>query len=94
MSVHVVVSYDIANDRKRRKIAQTLETLLVRVQKSVFEGEVPDGPLRKIVERAAGKVDREAGDSLRVYRLCAGCAPRVETFGTFVQVEEEDVRIF
>lgn len=94
MPVHVVVSYDISNDRKRKKVSDLLSTLLVRVQRSVFEGEVPSGPLDKVVAKAVERIDREEGDSLRVYRLCAGCAPRVEAFGTFAQVEEEDVRIF
>ena len=91
--VRAVVAYDVSLDRRRRKVAAALEAVLVRVQYSVFEGEVPSEVLAAAVGRAVGWLDLET-DSLRVYRLCGACAERVEVFGRErVVVEHEAVRI-
>ena len=91
--MRVVVAYDVSLDQRRRKVAEALEAVLVRVQYSVFEGGVPSMVLAGAVGRAVGWLDLET-DSLRVYRLCGACAKRVEVFGLEkVAVEHESVRI-
>ena len=37
--MHLIVTYDIIDDRNRTKLAKALEGFLNRVQKSIFEGE-------------------------------------------------------
>jgi CRISPR-associated protein Cas2 len=78
--VRVVVAYDISSDKKRQKVADLLEMVLTRVQRSVFEGDLPPEVLQKSVERALRNIEPET-DSLRVYHLCAACAPRVDIYG-------------
>lgn len=75
-----VVSYDISSDRHRQKAADILIALLPRVQYSVFEGEVPDALLTRAVQRIRPLLDPRT-DSLRVYRLCGACSPRIEVHG-------------
>jgi CRISPR-associated protein Cas2 len=79
-SVRVVVAYDISADKGRQKVADQLEMVLTRVQKSVFEGDLPAAVLQKSIERALRHIDPET-DSIRVYHLCAACAPRVDVYG-------------
>lgn len=91
--MRAVVAYDVCSNRRRRKVAKALEAALVRVQYSVFEGEVPASVLAVAVKSAAEWLDLET-DSLRVYRLCGACAPRIEVFGAErAVVENEAVRI-
>jgi CRISPR-associated protein Cas2 len=79
-TVRVVVAYDISSDRGRQKVAGQLEMVLTRVQRSVFEGDLPPKVLHKSIERTLRHIDPET-DSLRVYHLCASCAPRVDVYG-------------
>lgn len=90
--MRVVVSYDISSDKHRQKVADLLGMVLTRVQKSVFEGDLPPEVLQKSVERALRHLEPET-DSLRVYRLCAACAPRVDVYGCGVVPSTAPVQI-
>lgn len=90
--MRVVVSYDIANDKRRKKVADLLEMVLTRVQLSVFEGDLPLELLSKSVERVLRLIDEET-DSLRIYSLCAACVPRIDVYGRRVLANAEPVRI-
>ena len=83
--MRVVVAYDVADDAARDRVRTSLESVLTRVQFSVFEGEVPAGPLRSAVRSALGHID-PATDSLRVYPLCGACAGRIDAYGRRVEV--------
>ena len=76
-----LLAYDIADDKRRRKVVKALEGAARRVQYSVFEASLPEGQLRRLIRRTTGYLSMEEGDSLLVYRLCASCAKRREGFG-------------
>jgi CRISPR-associated protein Cas2 len=76
----VVVTYDVADDDVRRRVAALLEDVLTRVQYSVFEGTPPAELLSAKVRAALDLIDPRS-DSIRVYRLCAWCEGRVDTYG-------------
>lgn len=89
---HLVVSYDVVDDRTRARLAKFLRGYLDRVQKSVFEGEIAERrlePLRRGIERI---IDRSE-DSVRLYMLCERCVSAVEVVGTGVYVEGGDVDV-
>jgi CRISPR-associated protein Cas2 len=86
---HLVVSYDVVDDRKRFQLARLLKGYLERVQKSVFEGVIADRRLEPMKRGIEKKIDREE-DSVRIYTLCERCASAVELIGTGVYVERED----
>jgi len=87
-----VVSYDVSSDKRRKKLSDHLSGVLTRVQLSVFEGDVPSEFLKKAIDRALPMIDAET-DSLRVYHLCAACAPRVYVYGKGLAVTSEPVRV-
>ena len=62
-----VFAYDIANDRRRRKVAKILENGLVRVQESVFEGRLTTKKADAIRKRIEALMKPD--DSLRVYAV-------------------------
>jgi CRISPR-associated protein Cas2 len=91
--MRVVVTYDISSDKSRLKVADLLEIVLTRVQLSVFEGDLPAEILQRSIERVLRHIDPET-DSVRVYPLCASCAPRVDVYGRRGRVlEPSAVRI-
>jgi CRISPR-associated protein Cas2 len=76
---YVVISYDISDDRTRRKVANVLADYGKRVQYSVFECRVDAKTLDKII--ALLKPFTEGNDSIRVYLLCDACVKKVVLLG-------------
>ena len=76
----VLISYDITEDKPRRRLQKLLSRYGERVQYSVFECWADDARLAELLEKA-GKYVRGEFDSLRAYRLCGNCARRVSVIG-------------
>lgn len=76
----VVVSYDIVDDRRRRKVMKTLAGYGQRVQYSVFECEVRPADLEQLKARL-GELIKECEDDVRFYPLCERCLENVTTLG-------------
>jgi CRISPR-associated protein Cas2 len=88
----ILISYDIAEDKPRTRLAKKLLDFGPRVQKSVFEADVNTDELMKLKELLA-KVDLEAEDSIRLYRLCAECKKSVHIWGVGEVTEDKDFYI-
>ena len=63
-----VVCYDVANDKRRRRLVRELEAFGIRVQESVFECWLDDAQRRRL-ERALTSVIHPGHDRLATYRL-------------------------
>jgi len=72
--MHIVVTYDVSDDRLRPRLYGWLQGYLWPVQKSVFEGDLDDRGLHRLLAGVRGF--HRPGDRLRVYTLCAACAHR------------------
>lgn len=69
----VVVSYDIIENKKRQKVIDTLEGYgFVRVQKSVFLGDIKIRKVRKLLFELSGVIDLEK-DALCILNICEKC---------------------
>jgi len=86
-----VLSYDISNDKRRRKLVAIMEGVARRVQYSVFEACLSPGALRKIIDKSAPFVKKEEGDSLRIYRVCESCRKHCVQIGGAVIDWESDI---
>jgi CRISPR-associated protein Cas2 len=75
----VVVCYDIADDRRRNRIAALLEENGSRVQESVFECLLSDVEIRDVETRAAAILAPE--DKIRYYGICPKCLGRARQGG-------------
>lgn len=64
-----IVCYDIADDRRRNRVAKTLLGYGERVQESVFECHLDGTRLKRLQTDLRPMLDEEA-DRLRVYPLC------------------------
>lgn len=76
----MVVSYDIADDRRRTKVMKTLLGYGRRVQYSVFECEVRPAQVAELQGRLR-RIIRPEQDSVRFYLLCEECLGKVVTLG-------------
>lgn len=65
----------IENDKKWKKISDTLESFGYRVNYSVFECELNQTKLKKLVEKLNELIDIKY-DSLRFYHICENCVPK------------------
>jgi CRISPR-associated protein Cas2 len=94
MEVHVwVVSYDVADARTRRQLAEALEGLGRRIQHSVFECSLTVVEARFQLGRLAESLD-PATDSLRAYPLCACCDPRAGRLPEGSEAQRHDGRVW
>lgn len=85
-----VVTYDISNDKRRTKLSDLLETYGVRVNYSVFEIELNQTKLDKLLyEIELKKLIDKKYDSLRFYHLCKNCVTKSFDIGDREEPFEE-----
>lgn len=84
-----MVCYDVADDRRRRRVERALLGLGQRVQYSVFECLLTYPEARFQLGAIAEELEPET-DSLRAYPLCAWCAEEVSVFGLSPRSEASD----
>jgi CRISPR-associated protein Cas2 len=83
-----VFSYDVAEDRRRRKVARVLEDAATRVQKSVFETRMTKARAEAVAQRVAALLGET--DSLRVYVLGADGETRSRVYGNAAPFESDE----
>ncbi|MGM9580869.1 MAG: CRISPR-associated endonuclease Cas2 [Anaerovibrio sp.] len=86
-----LICYDIADDRRRKKVSALLEEDAFRIQESVFVGEFTAQELKKIKAslKKLAHVDgeKEAVDSVHIYPLCDACWKKVWQIGSGTGLE-------
>jgi len=79
-----LLSYDIADDKRRERLSRLLESRGQRVQWSVFEVIATDAEIAGLLVAATESEERfdPSDDSLRCYPLCARCRDAVDVRGS------------
>ncbi|MCL6102430.1 MAG: CRISPR-associated endonuclease Cas2 [Bacteroidetes bacterium] len=80
MKQFVVVAYDITDNRRRGKIAKTLEQFGLRCNESVFECLLTEAKIQKMKQKLL-KLACEEEDSILYYYLCLPCVMKRECIG-------------
>jgi len=75
-----VVCYDIADNSRRKRVADTLDSYGDRMQESVFEIAASAPQFRICLERVKESIDPKE-DRLAVYSLCSSCDRRALYLG-------------
>jgi len=83
-----VFSYDVSEDRRRRKIARLLEDASTRVQYSVFETRMTRVRAEALGQRLAAMLGE--GDSLRVYVIGHDGERRSRVYGDGAPFESDE----
>lgn len=86
-----IVSYDMPDDKKRLKMANTLLDFGTRVQYSVFECIMDDKLLKKMMAKISKIISEK--DSVRIYGLCAKCEKVITVLGRGDLTKDQDVFI-
>ncbi len=89
-----LVSYDISDNRRRRKIAKELENYGTRVQYSVFECNISDKKYAELYSKLLILMFEDEGGSIRIYNLCGTCLKKIVTIGIFDgkgDIDDEEV---
>jgi len=77
--MRLVVTYDIPNDNRRRKVYKTLESYGAWKQYSVFELEITKKEKIELINNLKQKITKE--DNIRIYRLCKKCKKETKELG-------------
>ena len=83
-----MVTYDIADDTRRRRIQKILKGFGTRVQYSVFECEISESQYKELKTRVVAVMDGES-DSVRFYNPCTSCSGRTECIGNGAILEDD-----
>jgi CRISPR-associated protein Cas2 len=83
-----LVSYDIADNRRRRRAANVLHTQLERVQESVFAGWLTATQARALLTSVQTELDMEE-DQLRAWPLAQRQPERQRTHGLQDRLEPD-----
>lgn len=75
-----MICYDIADNRRRNKVARLLEGWGERVQESVFECHMTAAQHRRIMSEIAILIDAEQ-DKVRYYALCGKDRGKLQVLG-------------
>lgn len=84
----IVVSYDISDDRRRRKVMKAMEDFGRRVQYSVFECTLQPAELEKLKRRLKPWA-KAPDDSIRFYFIGAEDVHRIQILGAGKVTEEK-----
>lgn len=78
--MHVIVCYDIPDDKRRTRLRKTLLQFGNPVQYSVFECDLTPRQIERMAKAIRVIISKEK-DNVRYYKLCKTCAGEVEFFG-------------
>jgi CRISPR-associated protein Cas2 len=84
------ICYDISNNKKRRKVAELLSDYGVRVQYSVFRGELKKKDVKSLLTKCEKMIDVKT-DSVMFIPLCANCESKTDFIGTTYSVVKLNV---
>lgn len=83
---HFLITYDIADSKRLRNVAKWIENFAYRVQLSVFEAELDEKSLEKLV-RGLNKIIDDMDDSVYIFPVCEDDWAKREEFGTNGEAE-------
>lgn len=65
--MYIIFMYDV-NEKRVNRVSKICRKYLVRVQNSVFEGELTERKLKNLKQEVANVIDAKQ-DSIRIYKL-------------------------
>ena len=88
----IAVAYDVRDDKRRTRLSDALQNYGKRVQLSVFECLLEEPQVERL-RMTVAKIIATEEDTVRIYRLCGVCEPKVEVVGVGIRTEDPDVYI-
>lgn len=87
-----MMCYDIRNPKRLSKVARTLESHGIRVQKSFFQCEMSSQQMRQLRDEIL-RIIHNKEDSFYIYSLCESCSQKAlkDGQGELVKIELYEV---
>ncbi len=88
--MNMIVTYDIADERRLAKVARVMKDYGVRVQKSIFEVTISRVVFKEMKSRLEQEMD-PAVDGVKYFPVCEKCSGTVEIIGQglFIDPDKE-----
>ena len=81
-----VIAYDIRDEKRLIKVAKTMESYGVRVQKSIFEAALTEQKLRTLKSTLIKIIDPE-WDGIMFFLFCPKCEQKMNIIGKGYQTD-------
>lgn len=76
-----VICYDISNTKRRNKVFKKLKNYGKHMQLSVFECDIPEKQLKKLMKELEKIMGDEEDWSILIYSLCERCREKMILLG-------------
>lgn len=82
----IIIAYDIIDNKIRNSIIEILlEMGLIRIQKSIFFGEVKEKKIKRLVRKIENRIEK-GQDSIYFFRLCEKDFSKINYFGKNIEI--------
>ena len=82
-----IIAYDIADNKRRLRVAKTLESWGYRIQESVFQLRLDTATLARVRSSLAALIS-DAEDVIHIYPICSSCADRADILGAAIALDD------
>ena len=82
-----IIAYDIADNKRRLRVAKTLESWGYRIQESVFQRRLDNATLARVRARLAALIS-ETDDVIHIYPTCSSCADHADILGAAIALDD------
>ena len=82
-----IIAYDIADNKRRLRVAKTLESWGYRIQESVFQLRLDTATLARVRSSLAVLIS-ESDDVIHIYPICSSCAGRADILGAAIALDD------
>jgi CRISPR-associated protein Cas2 len=87
-----LITYDISDPKRLRKMHKFLKEYGLNTQKSVFECDIDDAAL-KVIRQFCRETLALNQDDVRIYKICSRCMDKVVISGRGIKLTQLDFRI-
>lgn len=82
-----IIAYDIADNKRRLRVAKTPESWGYRIQESVFRLRLDSATLERIRSSLAVLISG-TDDVIHIYPICSSCADRADILGAAIVLDD------
>lgn len=82
-----IIAYDIADNKRRLRVAKTLESWGYRIQESVFQLHLEASTLARVRSSLAALISDDE-DVIHIYPICSSCADRADILGAAIVLDD------
>ena len=86
-----IIAYDIADNKRRLRVAKTLESWGYRIQESVFQLRHDSATLARVRARLAAIISAIISDAegvIHIYPICSSCADHADMLGAAIALDD------